>query len=167
MALTIRRLTDHFAAEIGGVNLTKPVDDATVAELQSALDDHSVLVFRSQRFEDELQIAFSARFGPLENMLYKREGDGNQPISNITNVDFRTDEIFPPNHSRLIGNSGNGMWHTDSSFKPVPAHCSMLSGREVPPAGGDTQFASCRAAYEAMPKTARLRLIPRSVNNDS
>jgi len=65
-------------------------------------------------------------------MLYKREGDGNQPISNITNVNFRTDELFPSGHPRLIANSGNEMWHTDSSFKPVPAYCSMLSGREVP-----------------------------------
>jgi alpha-ketoglutarate-dependent 2,4-dichlorophenoxyacetate dioxygenase len=158
MALTIRKLTDHFAAEIGDVDLTVPVDDATVAALQSALDDYSVLVFRDQRFENETQIAFSTRFGPLENMLYKKEGDGNQPISNITNVDFRTDALFPPGHSRLVGNSGNEMWHTDSSFKPVPAHCSMLSGREVPPVGADTQFASCRAAYEAMPEAERLRL---------
>ena len=158
MVLTIRKLADHFAAEIGGVDLTEPINDATVATLQSALDDHSVLVFCDQPFEDDSQIVFSSRFGPLENMLYKREGDGNQPISNITNVDFRTDELFPSGHPRLIANSGNEMWHTDSSFKPVPAYCSMLSGREVPPVGGDTQFASCRSAYESMPEAEQLRL---------
>ncbi len=158
MVLTIRKLADHFAAEIGGVDLTEPINDATVATLQSALDDHSVLVFRDQPFEDDSQIVFSSRFGPLENMLYKREGDGNQPISNITNVDFRTDKLFPSGHPRLIANSGNEMWHTDSSFKPVPAYCSMLSGREVPPVGGDTQFASCRSAYESMPEAEQLRL---------
>lgn len=150
MALGIRKLTDNLAAQIDGVDLTVPLDDATVAQLRSALDDYSVLVFRDQRFDNESQIAFSTRFGPLENMLYKREGDGNTPISNITNVDFRSDEIFPPGHVRLRANSGNEMWHTDSSFKPVPALCSMLSGREVPPHGADTQFASCRAAYELM-----------------
>jgi len=158
MALTIRKLSKHFAAEVAGVDLTQPLDDATVEALKSALDDYSVLVFRDQHFDDNSQIAFSTRFGPLENMLYKREGDGNQPISNITNVDHRTNEIYPAGHSRLVGNSGNEMWHTDSSFKPVPAMCSMLSGREVPPEGADTQFASCRAAYEAMPEGERLRL---------
>ncbi|MFT5444937.1 MAG: alpha-ketoglutarate-dependent 2,4-dichlorophenoxyacetate dioxygenase [Gammaproteobacteria bacterium] len=150
MELGIRKLTDNLAAQVDGVDLTEPLDDASVARLRSALDDYSVLVFRNQHFDNESQIAFSTRFGPLENMLYKREGDGNTPISNITNVDFRTDEIFLPGHVRLRANSGNEMWHTDSSFKPVPALCSMLSGREVPPHGGDTQFASCRAAYEAM-----------------
>jgi alpha-ketoglutarate-dependent 2,4-dichlorophenoxyacetate dioxygenase len=96
--------------------------------------------------------------GALETTVYKREGDGGVPVANITNVDFRTDEIFPPDHPRLKSNTGNEMWHTDSSFKPVPSYCSMLSGREVPPVGGDTQFASCRAAYEALPEAERLRL---------
>lgn len=148
--MNIDPLTAHFAAEITGVDLTQALDAETVSALQRALDDHSVLVFREQRFDDDSQIAFSQRFGPLENMLYKREGDGNQPISNITNIDFRTGELFPPDHSRLRANSGNQRWHSDSSFKKVPAYCSMLSGREVPPFGGDTQFASCRAAYEAL-----------------
>ncbi len=158
MAITIRKLTQHFAAEIAGVDLTQPLDGATIDALKTGLDDYSVLVFRDQRFDDQSQIAFSTTFGPLENMLYKLEGDGNQPISNITNIDHRTNQIYPPGHSRLMANSGNEMWHTDSSFKSVPALCSMLSGREVPPEGADTQFASCRAAYEAMPEGERLRL---------
>jgi alpha-ketoglutarate-dependent 2,4-dichlorophenoxyacetate dioxygenase len=158
MTLSIRKLTDHIAAQIGDIDLTKSISEPVAAQLRSALDDYSVLVFRDQHFDNESQIAFSRRFGPLENMLCKREGDGNQPISNITNVDFRSDQIFPVGHSRLIANSGNENWHTDSSFKPAPAYCSMLSGREVPPLGADTQFASCRAAYEAIPETQQRHL---------
>jgi alpha-ketoglutarate-dependent 2,4-dichlorophenoxyacetate dioxygenase len=158
MALAIQKLTDLFGAEIDGIDLTRPLDSAVVAALRSALDDYSVLVFRDQKFENESQIAFSTQFGPLENMLYKREGDGNQPISNITNVDLHTNEIYPAGHSRLTANTGNELWHTDSSFKPVPAHCSMLSGREVPPVGADTQFATCRAAFEAMSEEEQLEL---------
>lgn len=158
MTLNVKQLTPHIGAELVGVDLTQPIDDETLSAIKSALDTHSVLVFHDQRFNDETQTAFSARWGSLETTVYKREGDGGVPIANITNVDFRTDEIFPQNHPRLKSNSGNEMWHTDSSFKPVPAYCSMLSGREVPPAGGDTQFASCRAAYAALTDAERAQL---------
>jgi len=158
MTLNVKQLTPHIGAELGGVDLTQPVGDETLSAIKSALDEHSVLVFHAQRFDDTTQTAFSARWGDLETTVYKREGDGGVPIANITNVDFRTDKIFPPDHPRLKSNDGNEMWHTDSSFKPVPAYCSMLSGREVPPSGGDTQFASCRAAYAALPEAECVRL---------
>jgi alpha-ketoglutarate-dependent 2,4-dichlorophenoxyacetate dioxygenase len=144
------KLTSHIGAEVTDVDLLNGVDTHLVTHIKSALDEHSVLVFRDQPFDDDTQIAFSALFGDLERTVFKPEGDGGVPVANITNVDFRTNEIFPPGHSRLKANSGNEMWHTDSSFKPVPAYCSMLSGREVPPVGADTQFASCRAAFDAM-----------------
>lgn len=158
MALTIQNLTDYFGAEISGLNLIANVDDTVVSEIKAALDKYSVLVFRNQRFDDETQTAFSARFGALETTVYKPEGDGGVPVANITNIDYRTNEIFPKDHTRLKSNSGNEMWHTDSSFKPTPAYCSMLSGREVPPIGADTQFASCRTAYDLLPAAERLQL---------
>ena len=158
MALTIQNLTAYFGAEITGLNLIANVDDTVVSEIKAALDKYSVLVFRNQRFDDETQTAFSARFGALETTVYKPEGDGGVPVANITNIDYRTNEIFPEGHTRLKSNSGNEMWHTDSSFKPTPAYCSMLSGREVPPIGADTQFASCRTAYDLLPAAERLQL---------
>ncbi|MGK0172966.1 MAG: alpha-ketoglutarate-dependent 2,4-dichlorophenoxyacetate dioxygenase [Gammaproteobacteria bacterium] len=150
MSLSIHPLTTHIGAQVLDVDLTGSLDDATVEAIREALDLHCVLVFPGQRFDDSSQIAFSARFGELERTVYKAEGDGGVPIANITNVDYRTDELFPPGHARIKSNAGNEMWHTDSSFKPVPAYCSMLSAREVPPCGGDTQFATCRAAYAAL-----------------
>lgn len=158
MVIEVAKLTAHIGAEVSGIDLTLAHSGKVIDDLKAALDDHSVLVFRDQQFDDETQTAFSAQWGSLETTVYKREGDGGVPVANITNVDFNTNKIFPPGHPRLKSNSGNEMWHTDSSFKPVPAYCSMLSGREVPSTGGDTQFASCRAAYEAMPETERRRL---------
>jgi alpha-ketoglutarate-dependent 2,4-dichlorophenoxyacetate dioxygenase len=158
MGFEVAKLTANIGAVISGIDLTRTNNGLTIDRLRAALDEYSVLVFRDQRLDDETQIAFSARWGELETTVYKREGDGGVPVANITNVDFTTDKIFPVEHPRLKSNSGNEMWHTDSSFKPVPAYCSMLSGREVPPTGGDTQFASCRAAYEAMPATQQRQL---------
>ncbi len=158
MTLNVERLTQNVGAIVSDIDLTTECTDSVITGLKAALDEHSVLVFRDQRFEDDSQTAFSARWGTLETTVYKREGDGGVPVANITNVDFRTNEIFPPDHPRLKSNSGNEMWHTDSSFKPVPSYCSMLSGREVPPVGADTQFASCRAAYDALPKAEQFRL---------
>ena len=158
MVFELRKLSDQTGAEIGGVDLKAVMDDKMIDALKAVLDEHTVLVFRDQRFDDDTQTAFSARWGPLKRTVYKREGDGGVPVANITNVDFRTNDLFPPGHPRIKSNSGNEMWHSDSSFKPVPSYCSMLSGREVPPAGGDTHFATCRAANEAMPEAERLQL---------
>ena len=158
MALSIQNLTPHFGAEITGLDLTQEISDEIISEIKTALDTYSVLVFREQRFDDESQTAFSERFGPLEHTVYKPEGDGGNHVADITNVDYRTGQIYPKGHSRLKSNSGNEMWHTDSSFKPVPAYCSMLSGREVPPIGADTQFASCRVAHDALPNDEKSRL---------
>lgn len=156
--MEVIKLAPHIGAEVTGVNLSQPVSDAVIEAMKAALDEHSVLVLREQRFNDEAQVAFSARFGELERTVYKPEGDGGVPVAHISNVDPRTDEIFPPGHSRVLSNSGNEMWHSDSSFKPVPAYCSMLSGREVPPEGGQTEFASCRAAYAALSDDERRAL---------
>jgi alpha-ketoglutarate-dependent 2,4-dichlorophenoxyacetate dioxygenase len=158
VTLSIKNLTPHFGAEITDLDLTQEIDDETISDIKTALETYSVLVFREQRFDDQSQTAFSARFGPLEHTVYKPEGDGGNHVADITNVDFRTNQIYPKGHSRLKSNSGNEMWHTDSSFKPTPAYCSMLSGREVPPLGADTQFGSCRVAYDALPDAEKLRL---------
>lgn len=158
MTLSVCKLTPYVGAKIADVDLTAAVSDGLIDALKATLDEHSVLVFRDQEFDDESQTAFSARWGRLETTVYKREGDGGVPVANITNVDFRTNELFPPGHPRLMSNRGNEMWHTDSSFKPVPAYCSMLSARDVPPVGGNTEFASCRTAYEALSEAEKRKL---------
>jgi alpha-ketoglutarate-dependent 2,4-dichlorophenoxyacetate dioxygenase len=149
MALATRRLHPLFGAEILGVDV-KRVDDATFAEIVAAFNEYSVLLFRGQSLTDEEQIAFSERFGPLEVTIRSINTDTKArtlpQIANLANVDAE-DQLIPKGDRRNLFNAGNQMWHTDSSFKRVPAMASLLSGREVPPEGGETQWASMRVAW--------------------
>lgn len=157
MALSIDRLHDDFGAEVSGADLTRPIDDAVFGAIRDAFDEYSVLVFRDQDFDDESQIAFSRHFGPLEMTVDSNVGGGT-PIADISNVDPLTDLIIPVDGWLSRYNSGNEMWHTDSSFKEVPALASLLSGREVPPEGAQTQFASMRIAYGNLSQPEQDRL---------
>lgn len=157
MALAINPLHALFAAEISGVDLTAPVSDADFAGIRDAIDAHSVLVFRDQDITDDQQVAFSERFGPLERMLIGSMGGGS-PLAFLTNVDPKTDAIIPFDDKRMIRNACNMLWHSDSSFKPVPSKFSILSGREVPNSDGPTEFTSMRAAYEELPEETKQRI---------
>ena len=150
MTLATRRLHPLFGAEILDVDV-KRVDDATFPELVAAFNEHSVLLFRGQSLTDEEQIAFSQRFGPLETTIRSiNTQERTLPhIANLANVDAE-DRLIPRGDKRNIFNAGNQMWHTDSSFKRVPAHASLLSAREVPREGGETQYASMRVAWERL-----------------
>ena len=151
MPLTTRALHPLFGAELEGVDVTR-VDDATFAEIVAAFDEHSVLLFRGQALGDEEQIAFSRRFGPLETTIRSIASREGTPvhIANLSNVDA-DGRLIPSGDKRNVYNAGNQMWHSDSSFKKVPAHASLLSAREIPPEGGETQFASMRVAYGRLP----------------
>ncbi|MCG8546602.1 MAG: TauD/TfdA family dioxygenase [Alphaproteobacteria bacterium] len=157
MSLTIDPLHPHFVAEVSGVDLTAPMSDEDFAAIRKAIDTHAVLVFRGQDISDAQQVAFSERFGKLEQMLIGSMGGGT-PIADLSNVDPETDEIIPPDDKRMIRNACNMLWHTDSSFKRVPSKFSILSGREVPEADGPTEFASMRAAYAALPEETKQRI---------
>src|SRR5688572_16454744 len=150
MTLATRRLHPLFGAEILGVDV-KRVDDATFPEIVAAFNEYSVLLFRGQSLTDEEQIAFSQRFGPLETTIRSiNTQERTLPhIANLANVDAE-DRLIPRGDKRNVFNAGNQMWHTDSSFKRVPALASLLSAREVPPEGGETQYASMRVAWERL-----------------
>jgi alpha-ketoglutarate-dependent 2,4-dichlorophenoxyacetate dioxygenase len=151
MSLTTRKLHPLFGVEVVGVDV-KTVDAATFEAIVAAFNEHSVLLFRGQSLTDEEQIAFSRRFGPLETTIRSIASQAGTPshIANLSNVDA-DDRLIPADDKRNVYNAGNQMWHTDSSFKKVPATASLLSGREVPAEGGETQFASMRVAYERLP----------------
>ena len=155
MALVTRPLHPLLGAEILDIDVRRVADDQ-FAEIVSAFNEHSVLLFRGQTLTDEEQVAFSRRFGPLETTI---RNIASQPsdlpeISNLTNVDV-DNRLIPSSDKRNVFNAGNQMWHSDSSFKRVPAMASLLSAHEVPPAGGETQFASMRVAYARLPETTR------------
>jgi alpha-ketoglutarate-dependent 2,4-dichlorophenoxyacetate dioxygenase len=157
MTITIRPLHPLFCAEIGGVDTGKPMDDGTFAEIRAAFDEHSVLVFHDQSLDDERQMEFSRRFGPLE-MAGKANPATGTHFARQSNLDIGTAEVIPPEDRRMIYQKGNYLWHTDSSFKAVPSLCSLLSARIVPPEGGDTEFASMRAAYDALSDDVKRKL---------
>ena len=156
MTVTATRLTPGFAARLEGVDIRRPPDDATWAEIRAALDEHSVLVFRGQPLDDEQQIAFSRRFGGLE-MTRSMNPAAGTPFARQSNLDIRTGEVIPAEDRRMVYQLANMLWHSDSSFKPVPSLCSLLSARIIPPEGGATEFASARCAYPSLPEALKRR----------
>ena len=155
MALTLRPLHARFGVEVLDVDIRR-VDDATFREIAAAFDEHSVLLFRGQRLDDQEQITFSLRFGPLETTIRSIASQTRTlpEISNLSNVDAE-ERLIPRGDKRSLYHAGNRMWHSDSSFKRVPALASLLSAREVPPEGGETEYASMRVAYEGLPEEER------------
>ena len=113
MAITFTRLTDTFAAAVHGVDIAAGVSEADFAAIARLFNNYSVLVFHQQDITDEQQIAFSRRFGPLEGTVLTNAGAGSE-IALISNVDPETNAIIPPTDKRMIFNSGNEMWHSDS-----------------------------------------------------
>jgi alpha-ketoglutarate-dependent 2,4-dichlorophenoxyacetate dioxygenase len=155
MALTLRPLHPRFGVEVLDVDVTR-VDDETFGEIAEAFDQHSVLLFRRQRLDDREQIAFSERFGPLETTIRSITSQARTlpEISNLSNVDAE-ERLIPRADKRSLFHAGNRMWHSDSSFKRIPALASLLSAREVPPEGGETQYASMRVGYEQLTEEER------------
>ena len=149
MALETRPLHPLLGVEIIGVDV-RHVGADDFKSIVDRFEEHSVLLFRDQSLDDEAQIAFSRRFGPLETMIRTVASQARE-IYNVANVDAE-DRLIPRGDPRNLFNAGNQMWHTDSSFKRVPAHASLLSAREVPPEGGETEFTSMRVAYARLPE---------------
>ena len=144
--LVTRPLQHYFGAEISGLDLRAPLDDDTFAAVLDAFNTYAVLVFRGQDLTDEQHIAFSQRFGELEKTSFAIASD-NPYIYRLANVDDDGNVLELDAEKRAFLEV-NGRWHTDSSFKEIPALGSLLSAKEVPSRGGDTQFASMRTAYE-------------------
>ena len=157
MTISITRLTPNFAARIDNADITQPLDDTTWRDIRAAFDEHSVLLFRGQALDDEKQIAFSQRFGSLEVTRSMNPAAGT-PFARQSNLDIKTGDVIPPDDRRMVYQLANMLWHSDSSFKPVPSLCSLLSARIVPPEGGATEFASTRCAYPTLPDELKLRV---------
>ncbi len=150
MKLTIKKLDKCIGAEIQGVNLASPINNEIFGQVNDAFHSYSVLVFRDQDINDEQHISFSRRFGPLESSMVNDPSGGGGPINRLSNVD-EEGEIIPPEDRRMVYYSGNMLWHSDSSYKKVPARASLLFAIEVPPEGGETEYASMKAAYAGLP----------------
>ena len=138
-----------FAAELRGVSLADVANDATAyAAMRAAFEDHSVLVFRNQEISGEGQLAFSRRFGPPEVTKVGSLGTGTHFV--ILTTIGPDGKVVPEDHRYAMRNKANQLWHTDSSFKAVPALTSVLSARTIPATGGETEFTSTRLAFERL-----------------
>ena len=161
MNIISRRLHPLFVGEVRGIDLRNPVDDSTLRAIVAASDHYAVLIFPDQSIDDVQQMAFSEHLGPLETTIKKlRPGHKlrlNQRVSDISNLDPAGRVLDADDRNRMYG-LGDRLWHTDSSFKAVPAKYSLLSARAIPPAGGETQFADLRAAYDALPEAMKTQL---------
>src|SRR4051794_11894797 len=165
MSLSLRQLHPIFAAEATGVDLSTNLPETTIAKIRAAIDRHAVLVFPDQHLDDETQLAFAGRFGPIEppqaysgaRRLKRAE------FADVSNLDA-DNRPRPLGDRRRMNALGNRLWHTDASFRRVPGALSMLYAHRIPapsPKGdGETEFADMRAAYDALPDATKEMIDP-------
>lgn len=144
----------EFVGDLSGIDLTQPLTAGQVAMIDRGMDRFAVLVFHGQRFDDETQLAFSRNFGELEvssgGEMSRPEDRRLKPeVADISNLD-RDDRLRAAGDRVRLSALGNRLWHSDASFRAVPAKYSLLSARVVPGRGGNTEFADMRAAYDAL-----------------
>jgi alpha-ketoglutarate-dependent 2,4-dichlorophenoxyacetate dioxygenase len=161
MSITVHPIMPDFAAEIGGIDLREELSRRTAAAISDAINKAGVLVFHDQFITDEQQQAFSRNFGDLETTVkaYRKDFVPRLDVhmADISNLDERN-RLLPKDDRRRLNALGNRLWHSDSSFKRVPARFSLLSARVIPGEGGETQFADMRAAWDTLPDAMKRRV---------
>jgi taurine dioxygenase len=138
--ITVAPISGTLGAEIGGVDLSGDLDDATVTEIRAAFLEYHVVFFRDQQLSPEAQMSFGRRFGELDTHPFVEGMDSHPEVIEIVT---EPDDVF---------NFGGG-WHTDVTFLEEPDLGSILYAVDVPPFGGDTLFADQHAAYDALSPT--------------
>jgi alpha-ketoglutarate-dependent 2,4-dichlorophenoxyacetate dioxygenase len=154
MSITITELTPGFVGEVSGIDITQRLTPAQAAELEAGMDRYAVLVYHDQPFTDDRQKAFSTNFGPLEDtstgsVITPAGRRLDADMADVSNLGVDHKPLARDDRRRLF-NLGNQLWHSDSSYKAIPSKYSLLSGRIVVDAGGNTEFADMRAAYDAL-----------------
>jgi alpha-ketoglutarate-dependent 2,4-dichlorophenoxyacetate dioxygenase len=157
MAISIQPIAPNsspdFAGQVEGIDLCRALDRDEIAAVEAGMDRFAVLVFRNQHLDDDTQLLFSRGFGTLE----RDTGDLRQGVNrrlpmelvDISNLD-PNNRMFARDDRRRLFTLGNQLWHSDSSFKPVPSKYSLLSARVITSKGGNTEFADMRAAYDTL-----------------
>ena len=162
MSVSIRQIHPVFVGEVSGIDITRPLSRDEVAAVEAGMDRYAVLLFRDQKVTDEQQMAFSLNFGVLEDArggnITKAE-DRRLPVGmgDVSNLGRDGQPMDRASRQRLF-NLGNMLWHSDSSFRAIPAKYSLLSARVVNPVGGNTEFADMRAAYDALDTATKAQI---------
>jgi len=161
VAISIYPVTSSFAAEIGNVDLSAQIDSTDAVAIKEAFAKYAVLIFPDQHLTQDQHLDFARHFGPLETTIgaYRTEAPLRLPkeLTDVSNLDA-SDKIWGKESRRRLFQLGARLWHTDNSFKHVPARASLLYARAIPPIGGHTEFADERAAYDALPPEMKKRL---------
>jgi alpha-ketoglutarate-dependent 2,4-dichlorophenoxyacetate dioxygenase len=154
MPVITRQIGPCLAAEVDGIELTKPLSEDDAAAIHTGMDTYAVLVFHDQKLDDEQQLAFTRSLGEIEHAIgtsLRAADEYRLPttFADVSNLD-KDHKVFERDDRRRLFAIGNRLWHSDSSFKVVPAKYSLLHARSVPSKGGNTEFADMRAAYDAL-----------------
>ena len=161
MAITVYPVTPSFAAEIGDVELARPIDPTDVRAIKDAFTQYAVLIFPDQHLSQDQHLDFARHFGPLETTIAVYRKDAplrlRKEFADVSNLNH-DNEVWDKESRLRLFQLGNRLWHTDSSFKRLPARASLLYARSIPPVGGHTEFADERAAYDALPEEMKRRL---------
>jgi alpha-ketoglutarate-dependent 2,4-dichlorophenoxyacetate dioxygenase len=163
MPVSIRPLHPVFVGEVTGTDCRKPQSPEEVTAIEAGMDEYAVLVFREQDLSDEEQIAFTRHFGELEGYsspghIRRREEQRLGPgMADFSNLD-KNGRIMSAEDRVWFFKLGDRLWHSDSSFRPVPAKYSLLSGRVIPSWGANTEFADMRAAYDALDERSKAEI---------
>jgi alpha-ketoglutarate-dependent 2,4-dichlorophenoxyacetate dioxygenase len=162
MTISISPLHPVIGGEVSGVDMTRPLLRDDAAAIEAGMDRYGVLVFRNQRLTDDQQLACSRAFGELEETRgtgISRPGEQrlHPAFADVSNID-KDNKLLERDSRRRLYSLGNMLWHSDSSFKAVPAKYSILSGRIVTSEGGNTEFADMRAAYAALDDSTKAEI---------
>ena len=153
MIIKTRDLFPDFVGFVSDINLKEILSESLIKELDTAVNKYAVLIFKDQNITDDEQVRFTEYFGKIEasgktsNITKDKDRRLSSDLADVSNLD-KDNKPFTLNDPRRIFNLGNRLWHTDSSFKPVPAKYSLLSGRNVSKEGGNTEFADMRSVYD-------------------
>ena len=162
MGLRIAPVSPEFVAVASGIDLRERLDAHTVQSIHHAMDRYGVLIFPNQPISNEQQLAFTETLGPLQpavgnNVTPQRERRLSADFSDVSNLDRDSAILNRHDRGRLFG-FGNRLWHSDASFRAVPAKYSILAAHALPSAGGNTEFADMRAAYDALDDATKAQL---------
>jgi alpha-ketoglutarate-dependent 2,4-dichlorophenoxyacetate dioxygenase len=161
MATAVYPVTPSFVAEIGDVDLSGPIERDDLLAIKDAFTKYAVLIFADQHLSQDQHLDFARRFGPLETTIAVYRGDAalrvRKEFADVSNLNHNNELWGKESRLRLF-QLGNRLWHTDSSFKRLPALASLLYARSIPSVGGHTEFADERASYDALPEDMKRRL---------
>jgi alpha-ketoglutarate-dependent 2,4-dichlorophenoxyacetate dioxygenase len=154
--MIIDPIHSEFGARISRVDLSQALDESTFAQIDEAINRYSILLFEDQHMNDDAHLEFTQRFGQLEeeHVSYYSRGEVTY-IGRVGNIDDDGNKVSA---RQIKASTGNEMWHSDSSFREIPALYSMLCAYEVPDEAGETEFASARAAYRRLDQATQQQI---------